>query len=67
MERGGQGGTAPPPPPVFDKQGHKGALHVDYMYNIQFFDLMLLHVHKDKTDNIDLNSIANQFVDVNER
>ena len=30
-------------------------------------NLMLLHVHKDKTDEIDLHIIAEQFVDVNER
>ena len=30
-------------------------------------NLMLLHVHKDKTDEIDLNVIAEQFINVNER
>ena len=29
--------------------------------------MMLLHVHKDKTDEIDLNVIAEQFINVNER
>ena len=32
-----------------------------------FNNLMLLHVHKDKTDQIDLHNIANQFIDVNSR
>ena len=28
---------------------------------------MLLHVHKDKNDQIDLHNIVNQFIDVNSR
>ena len=32
-----------------------------------FNNLMLLHVHKGKTDQIDLHNIANQFIDVNSR
>ena len=31
-----------------------------------FNNLMLLHVHKDKTDEIDLNVIAEQFININE-
>ena len=30
-------------------------------------NMMLLHVHKDKTDKIDLNVIAEQFINVNEQ
>ena len=32
-----------------------------------FNNLKLLHVHKDKTDQIDLHNIANQFINVNSR
>ena len=32
-----------------------------------FNNLMFLHVHEDKTDEIDLNVIAEQFINVNQR
>ena len=32
-----------------------------------FNNMMILHIHKDKTDELDLNVIAEQFINVNER
>ena len=37
------------------------------MTHLHFNNVMLLHVHKEETDNIDLNYIANKFVAVNDR
>ena len=32
-----------------------------------FNNMMILHIHKDKTDELDLNVIAEQFINVNEK
>ncbi len=37
------------------------------MKQVLFNNVMLLHVHKQETDTIDLKKIANEFIAVNDR
>ena len=73
LEAGGHGGTCPtppppPPPPDFLERGHRVVEFLrSSMSQVFFNNVMLLHIHKDKTDNIHLETIANRFISVNDK